>query len=214
MNADLEKDRLVLRREYFEAVGRAGGLPVVLPPATGRRAVRRQLMEIDALVLTGGDDYRPSLYGKRSHPEVTLVRREREEYDLALVREAYARSIPVLAVCGGMQLVAIARGGSLVVHVEGHRKTYHGVRVEGGSALARVVRARRLRVNSSHHQAVEHPGRGVRAVGFATDGTVEALERTDGAFLLAVQWHPERMRTTSTDRLFEALVRTARRREP
>ena len=210
VNADLEKERLYLKRSYVERILRAGGVPLVLPPVTDRRALLRQLEGIDALLLSGADDYRPSLYGRRGHPAVKLVLREREEYDLALCAAAYKRSLPILAICGGMQLLTIVRGGTLVVHVDGHQKTHHAIAVTPGSLLAGVVGVKRLRVNSFHHQVVEEPGKGLRAVAFSGDRSIEALEGAGDRFLLAVQWHPERMKGAAADRLFTALITAAR----
>ena len=211
LNADLEKTRSYLPRFYLRAVREAGGIPLVLPPVGGRGEVRRQLELVDGLILTGADDYRPSLYGRRSRPEVKLVLREKEEHDLLLCREALRSTVPLFAICGGLQLLNIAFGGTLLVHVEGHRRRPHGIRVERGSRLARIVGREILRVNSFHHQAVDRPGRGLRPTAFSTDGLVEALEIGGGKrFLLAVQWHPERMRSESAARLFAALVGASR----
>jgi putative glutamine amidotransferase len=185
-------------------------VPIVLPPVAGGRSLARQLAGIDALMLTGGDDYRPSLYGKRSHPAVTLVLREREEYDLSLCAAALARGLPILAVCGGLQLLNIVCGGSLAVHAGGHAGGHHWVRIEPRSRLRRIVKAGRLRVNTAHHQLADRLGRGLRPVAFAPDGTIEALEGRDDRFLLAVQWHPERMRTAAAARLFAALIRAGK----
>ncbi len=211
LNADLAKDRLHLPRPYLAAVRRAGGTPLILPPVSGRREVARQLEGIDALLLTGANDYRPSLYGKRMHPAVKLVLREKEEHDRALCGAALERELPILAVCGGLQLISIVAGGSLAVHVDGHAEGHHWVSIDAGSTLRRVVKCNRLRVNTHHHQIVEKPGRGLRSVAHAGDGGIEALEGRNVPFLLAVQWHPERMRTQASARLFAALIRAGRR---
>jgi putative glutamine amidotransferase len=141
---------------------------------------------------------------------VKLVLREKEEHDLLLCAEARARGLPILAVCGGLQLLSIVAGGCLAVHVDGHATGHHWVRIEPGSRLRRVLQCDRLRVNSRHHQLVEEPGRGLRAAAFARDGSIEALEGTDNRFLLAVQWHPETMQTEASARLFAALIRAGR----
>jgi putative glutamine amidotransferase len=210
LNADLEQQTLRLRRAYLDAIVRAGGLPLVLPPVRGSAAVARQLAAVDGLLLTGGADYRPALYGGRSHPAVELCLPAREEYDCALAAAALERGVPTLGICGGLQLINICRGGTLHVHVKGHAKTTHGVTVFGAGRLAAILGSTTLRVNSSHHQAVRRPGRGLRVAAYAKDGLIEALEGTGAAFLLGVQWHPERMRTRSAERLFRAFVRAVR----
>jgi putative glutamine amidotransferase len=211
MNADLAKDRLYLPRAYLAAVRRAGGTPLILPPVAGRRDVKQQLDGIAALLLTGADDYRPSLYGKRMHPKVKLVLREKEEHDMALCAAALERDLPILAVCGGLQLLSIVAGGSLAVHVEGHAGGHHGISIDAGSRLRRILRCDRLRVNTRHHQLVEKPGRGLHAVAHARDGSIEALEGRGSRFLLAVQWHPEKMQTKASARLFAALIHAVKR---
>ena len=211
LNADVEKRDLRLRRAYVAAVRRAGGIPLILPPVRGRAAIMSQLRAIDGLLLTGGDDYRPSRYGARGSPEVTLCMREREEYDHALCVAALGIGLPIFGICGGLQLVTICLGGTLTVHVDGHRACHHGVTVEHGTGLRRIIGAARLRVNSSHHQVANGLGRRLRPAARGTDGCIEAIEGTGDRFLLAVQWHPERMHARSAVRLFAAFTRAARR---
>ena len=203
------KARVVLGNDYLACVRAAGAVPMLLPPVDSRAALARQLERIDGLVLTGGDDYRPSLYGRRARPEVKLMPRERERYDLALCRAARARRMPILGICGGLQLMVIVAGGDLLVHLEGHRKVTHAVRIDPCSRLARIVGGSRLVVNSFHHQAADNPGKGLRPAAFAPDGCIEALDGPEDRFTVAVQWHPERMRTRATARLFAALARAA-----
>ncbi len=215
LNASLDAERVSVGYYYIDKVRQAGGVPLILPPVSAPGALERQLAGVDGIVFIGGNDYDPALYGKPSHPTVELVLKERQDYDLALCRAVLARRIPALAICGGLQLVNIVAGGTLQVHVEGHRskdpKTIaeHAVTVAAGSALARVLQTTALRINSSHHQAADTPGKGLRVTAHAEDGCIEALEATDARFLLAVQWHPERMQTPESARLFAALVRAA-----
>ena len=180
---------------YVDAVTGAGGLPVLLPILDPTSAPDT-LAGLDGLVLTGGGDVDPRRYGQAPAPQVYGVDATRDAWELALVAAAPA-SLPVLAICRGMQVLNVARGGTLVQHVPGHAdrermyQVVHDVDVVAGSRLAAVSGAQRLGVNTLHHQSVDGLGAGLRITARAADGTVEAVEDDDGAPLLAVQWHPE-----------------------
>jgi anthranilate synthase component 2/putative glutamine amidotransferase len=179
---------------YTASVERAGGLPVVVPPVEGST----ELVELlDGLVFTGGSDLDPSLYGQRPHPETTGVHRHRDRAELALIREALRRDMPVLGICRGMQLLNVALGGDLHQHLgsDTHkgppgRYTFHDVTVDGGTRLADVLGAG-TRTHSCHHQAPDRLGEGLRASAHAEDGTVEAIEQPSARFAVGVLWHPE-----------------------
>ncbi|HUT35831.1 MAG TPA: gamma-glutamyl-gamma-aminobutyrate hydrolase family protein [Planctomycetota bacterium] len=203
---------------YIGSVLDAGGLPVLLAPVDGS-GVAALVDIVDGLVLTGGRDYDPAAYGEPRHPATQLLDPRRNTFDLCLARAALERGLPVLGICGGAQLVNIALGGTLIQHVPdafgaaivhqwaGGDEPFHDVEVAADSRLAGVVGGGRLRVNSSHHQAVGTLGEGLRIVARAPDGVVEAIEGTGASFLLGIQWHPERMRTRPDQMaLFRALV--------
>lgn len=195
--------RVTLEEPYTEAVRLAGGLPLVVPPAA--LDIDQLLALADAVVLTGGHfDIHPSHYGEEVAARLDRVEAQRTALELELARACLARQVPVLGVCGGMQALAVAAGGRLVQHLvapweggtglEHEQPTspaepWHPVRWEGrhGWAPGSV-----LSVNSTHHQAVSDPGRGLRACGWAPDGVVEGIEGEEG-FVLGVQWHPERL---------------------
>lgn len=181
-----EQGRYRLDPRYVEMIRAAGGTPVILP-------LRASLDGIDGLFLTGGDDIRGRRWGESNHPKATLLHPAKERSDFALVEAAQRRGLPILAICYGMQLVNVARGGSVIQHLPRHAALkVHGVALERDSRLRAMLGARG-RVNSRHHQAVGRIGRGLRVTARATDGTVEAIEATDGRFVVGVQWHPERM---------------------
>jgi gamma-glutamyl-gamma-aminobutyrate hydrolase PuuD len=205
---------------YLDAVTRAGGQPVIVNDAPD---VKELVARVDAIVLTGGPDVDPRLYGQPPHPATYGVDPQADEFECALADVAIARGIPVLAICRGFQVLNVARGGTLHQHIPddpgvprhgepgvagGAR--LHDITLDARSLLADVMDATRVTVSCHHHQAIATPGDGLRVVGRAADGIVEAME-LDGSFVLAVQWHPE---DTADDdpaqqRLFDALVRRA-----
>jgi len=200
---------------YVQAVERAGARPLLVPPSED--AVEETLDALDGLLLSGGNDLDPETYGADTHAETNNVRPERDRAELALLEGALARDMPVLAVCRGVQVLNVARGGDLLQHLpevvgdEKHRAvpgvfSEHPVRIEDDSKLG-VLLGEHAPVKSSHHQGVGTVGRGLRAVAWADDGTVEALEDPERRFALGVLWHPE---AGEDMKLFEALVGEAR----
>jgi putative glutamine amidotransferase len=202
---------MALGMTYLRAIEAAGGMPVVLPPLGDAEAL---LDRLDGICLSGGPDLDPEAYGAlERHAELGPTEPSLDAFELALARAADERGMPVLGICRGAQALNVARGGTLHQHVPGHRQTEpataptHTVRVEEGTRLASLVGARPLRVNSFHHQAVDVLGQGLRAVAWAGDGTVEAVEVPGAGFVLGVQWHVEGLVALRRHRvLFEALV--------
>jgi gamma-glutamyl-gamma-aminobutyrate hydrolase PuuD len=183
-----------------------------------------------ALVLIGGDDVDPALYGEAPHPETDVPVRMYDDYEIHLLREALNARLPVLAICRGFQVLNVALGGSLVQHIEGngHRaylegderiSRWHDVVIEPGSRLHAIYGQERFEVNSRHHQAVtvERVAPALRATAFSPDGWVEGLEPVDHpGWLVGVQWHPERPEPQRPNhavvsrRLFDAFLAAAR----
>jgi putative glutamine amidotransferase len=191
-------------RSYAAAVQAAGALALLLSPDDAAiEAPDPFLDRIDALLLAGGADVDPSSYGARPHPETRGTWPERDRFELALTRRALDRAMPVLGICRGMQILNVARGGSLAQHLPdlvGHARhrekpgTFgeHEVRLEAGSLVARAVGAERGTVKSHHHQGVAELGEGLAASGWSvTDGLVEAIELSGHPFALGLLWHPE-----------------------
>ncbi len=214
------------QREYADRISEAGGIPVLLPvQPTDRRS--SLLAVLDGLLFTGGGDVDPRRYGADPSPESGGIDPDRDRTEAFLLEEAGDRGLPVLAVCRGAQILNVARGGSLVQHlpevttephlvIERRTEAVHAVAVAPGTLLGRIVGSDRLETNTLHHQAVDRLGHHLVAVAWAEDGTVEAVEGTEGA-VLAVQWHPEQMPDRPEQRrLFAWLVREAleRRRRP
>lgn len=215
-----------LRQDYVRAVEKAGGLPVVLAPG-GPEDASALLGRIDALLLTGGGDVDPGLYGEEPHASVAYVHPERDVFEIALARKALERDQPLLAICRGQQVLNVATGGTLVQDIPSSlagagdhdpaRERWelsHEVRIRPGTRLARILGRDRVAVNSFHHQAVKDLGRGLEATAWSVDdGVVEAIEAPDKTFALGVQWHPESFWNRGADfaPLFEALVAAAAR---
>lgn len=221
------EDQFRLPTEYVAAIRRAGAVPWLLPP--GEHHLDEFLQAIDALVLPGGGDVDPALYGGNAHAQLYGVDRGRDETELALARAAIERDTPTLAICRGMQILNVALGGTLIEHLPDevgtripHRGrtsgTYsaHDVEVENGSRLASIVGGTRTGTASSHHQAVRALGRDLVVTARAADGTIEAVELPRQAFLVGVQWHPEHTadREPAQQRLFDALVQATRLSAP
>jgi len=214
-----------LRPGYFEGIYRSGGLPFLIP-ALDPAAAGPVMARLDGLLLTGGQDPDPRWFGEEPHPAIGNVNPCRDRLELALAREADAGDIPVFGICRGIQMMNIAMGGDiwqdiytqaedgkpLLCHQQPAPKWYgfHEVRIFEESALRRILGTGQVRVNSFHHQAVRHPGKGLHAVAHTSDGIIEAIESEIHPFFIGVQWHPERMLEDPVMiRLFEAFVKAA-----
>jgi putative glutamine amidotransferase len=206
----------VLHAQYADAVLAAGGVPVLLPPASGSdQAARAVTGRLDGLIVSGGADVDPSRYGEEPHARTASWRADRDAWETSLLLAAAEVDLPTLGVCRGMQLMAVTAGGRLDQHtpdVVGHEQHSPGgpeygavtVRTEAGSRVGAAV-GETADVSCHHHQSVrEHPG--FTATAWAPDGTLEAMERPGPRFCVGIQWHPEVGRDHA---LFEALVAAA-----
>lgn len=209
-------DAVVLHRAYVEALESQGAAVVVIPPVWDEEGVDSVVSRLDAVVIAGGADVNPDHYGHEPHETTDRPRFDRDATEIRLYRAARERGIPVLGICRGMQIMAIASGGHLIQDLPSagygtlHREqlgqfTEHGAEFTEGSLVARLLGATSARVNSSHHQAVGSGG-SLTVTGTAEDGTVEVLEDPSHPFVLGVQWHPE---MSDDRRLFAALVAAA-----
>ncbi len=214
-----------VREDYVRSVEQSGAIPVVLPPLRPEDA-EAVLDRIDGLVLSGGVDVDPELYGRPPHPKLGRVDRRRDDFELALTRRALARDLPILAICRGQQVLNVATGGTLiqdlpselpgaVTHDAPGRRTRraHPVEVASASRLGEILGAGTLSVNSFHHQAIDQLGEGlVASARCPGDGVIEGVEMPGRSFVVGVQWHPESFwnEPVSFQALFDAHVTACR----
>jgi putative glutamine amidotransferase len=211
-----------LRENYAERVAAAGGLPLLLPhhPEQATAYVER----IDALIVTGGAfDVDPALFGATSRHEKVTTKDRRTAFEIAILREALIRDMPVLGICGGQQLLNVVLGGTLIQHIPdeiagalAHEQPNprtepgHSIAVVAGTLLSRITGRSEMQVNSAHHQAVKDVADGVVIDARAPDGVVEGIEDPRKRFCLGVQWHPEYAIDPGDAKIFAALIEAAR----
>jgi putative glutamine amidotransferase len=204
---------LSLSKQYTDAILNAGALPIIMPPTLSRPVIAELVRRSDGVLLTGGDDLQPGLYTKELSPELAKTTQthdaERDAWELELIAEVFNQRKPFLGICRGHQLLNVALGGTLIVdipsqvpgalnHKQFERKAepVHELALTEGSLLAKITGAQSLHVNSTHHQAIGKLASALAAVGRTSDGIVEAVELKEPGrlpYLLAVQFHPERL---------------------
>jgi putative glutamine amidotransferase len=200
---DLGRERVALNSSYVRALIAAGLTPLLVPPLLDPARAAEVVDGAAGLVLTGGEDVHPASYGETPHAKLEETDQARDAVEIALFRAARERRLPVLAICRGIQLVNVALGGTLYQDLKSERpspidhvdpKGRHGLRIDPASLLHRTI-GDPASVNSRHHQAVKRLAQGLRPVAWADDDLIEAAEPVNGdgggAWLLAVQWHPE-----------------------
>lgn len=213
---------VLLQHSYVLGVQRAGGLAIMIPPDPQLVANPDEILDrIDGLLLAGGSDIDPATYGQERHAETTGIVTERDQIELALITRAIERDIPALCICRGMQMLNIARGGTLIqhvpdlVHTDDHRRhpgtfdgNEHDVTLDPGSLAAQAAGGELTMTKSHHHQAIDQLGEGLVVTGRSTlDDLPEAIELPDSTYVLGVQWHPE---ADVASHVIESLVAQAR----
>lgn len=227
INCDYEDDKKphsFVYRDYVDAILMAGGIPFLLPPIKNKDDVECLLERMDGLLLTGGDDVPPSRYGEERREKTQCVHADKDISDNLILQLALEKKIPILAICYGAQLVNVAYGGSLIQDVPSEAKTAiihkpakgekycHSVSIEKNTILHKIIGVDTFDTNSVHHQAIKKLGKGLNVTARTADGIIEAFECEGHPFLVAVQWHPERLTIdTRQAALFKSLVDAAAR---
>lgn len=232
INTDVQGDpwkKSVIYLQYVDAIRKAGGVPILLPPMNAEQ-LRAALSRVDGVLMIGGDDYPPSLFNQKQHEKVSLMATERSDFDMLLAHTLLDDpSIPVLGICAGCQALNIASGGDLVqdipsAHPESKiqhsspdpRKNgfnKHDVALTADSKIAAALKKEKVTVVTSHHQCVGKPGNNMKVVAKSDDGIVEAIEAAVPRFVVGVQWHPERDFETCKPLFEEFVKQCAERRE-
>ena len=216
-----ETGNMTLNQDYVDAVFRAGALPVLLPLTEDEAVMREMLCRVDGLLITGGADVGPDMYGEEKLPCCGETTPARDRFEFPLCRLALEMDKPILAICRGHQVLSCALGGTLYQDVAEQfspvlkhpqydipRDKAHGMTVEEGSLLHKITGLTEFMVNSRHHQAVKTPGAGLKIIAHATDGLIEGVELPGKRFVLGVQWHPDALadRYEEAQALFNAFV--------
>lgn len=215
-----------LRARYLQAIQDAGGVPIVLPLVRGLTKQEFLLQRLDGLLVTGsGSDLAPELYGERQRHPFRRMSEERAQLELGLSKLAFRHGLPTLGICGGMQSMNVALGGTLIQDIPSqmatkiqHRptksatKTAHLIHIEPNSLLRRIAKKPSILVNSSHHQSVKSVPSSFQTSAVAPDGVIEAIESSTHPFWLGVQWHPEYLyrQDVIQKRIFSTLIKAAR----
>jgi putative glutamine amidotransferase len=215
--------------DYVEGVINAGGVPMILPPVVDPRMTKALLDGIDGLLFSGGSDLDPDYYGEECVPELGVTNPERDAFEMALLRLALRRRVPILGICRGMQVLNVALGGTLYQDLPSQlgkdilkhwqetpkRQPAHKIEILHNSNLAEITRCQYVKVNSYHHQGIKEVADSLAVTARSSDGVIEAVEYHDFSdqWLIGVQWHAEMMREAGTEHknLFEAHVSAAQR---
>ncbi|QZT33498.1 gamma-glutamyl-gamma-aminobutyrate hydrolase family protein [Caldalkalibacillus thermarum TA2.A1] len=227
ISTGLEGERkITLSQDNVDAVVQAGGLPFLLPNLWDASCIPEMARELDGLLLTGGGDIDPTLFGEEPHPKLGTITPRRDFFEYHLIRLFLEQNKPVLAICRGCQILNVAAGGDMYQDIGAQHKqkilqhtqlaprahASHYVQIEQNSLLFSIIGKERIKVNSFHHQAIRRPAPGFEVSGWASDGVIEAFESKCHRFILGIQWHPECMAVQGVQdalKLFRAFVHAA-----
>lgn len=204
---DEEKDLYFFNKDHIKVIEEAGGTPIIIPYFTSTNRVHEILHILDGLYLTGGYDIDPTLFGEEPHPNLGVITRVRDDFEIVIIQKVLALDKPVLAVCRGSQILNVALGGTMYQDIYSQKNTpllqhqqkaidshpSHYTHIEKNTLLYKLVKRQKIKVNSRHHQANREVGKGLIVSGKASDGIIEAVESKVHRFVLGLQWHPENM---------------------
>lgn len=195
-----------INNTYIDAIHRAGGVPIILPVVEEKESIDRYLDVLEGIVLTGGEDVSPLLYGQEPSREVDTISFDRDRMEMEIIKKAYSKDIPIFGICRGIQVINVALGGTLyqdiykeipdsLGHISGFSigGGYHSIDIVKDSILYEIFNKERIQVNSQHHQSVKDLGNNLKVNAYSLDGVIEGIESTNDKFILGVQFHPEAM---------------------
>ncbi len=221
--AFLGQKKIFSNKDYIDAIIEAGGIPLIIPFSENEELIKAQTEQIDALLLTGGEDVFPYNYGEEPHPKLGEIFPERDHYDFILIREAKKKRIPILGICRGLQIINTYEGGTLYQDMSliegdvlkhwqsaGMSKKTLKVKIEKDSILSEIY-PDEIMVNTFHHQSINRLAEGYKVIAKSSDSVVEAIQKEDYPFLVGVQWHPEMLNKVCDEakKLFKFFVEQA-----
>ncbi|MBW6458167.1 MAG: gamma-glutamyl-gamma-aminobutyrate hydrolase family protein [FCB group bacterium] len=207
---DYNSPRYSIHKTYVDAVRENGGRVRLIPCSDDADLLRRELKELDGIIFIGGADYEPSWYGKTLHPSMSLMDPHRGSFDSLFIQLALESGKPVLGICAGQQLLAIATGGKLFRDIPGHRNVQHPISIQPASRMESLYGSE-MTVNSWHHQCVDpaYLHADFRVTAWSADSIAEAIEYQGKQWIMGTQFHPERLPREERDRLFSLFIRAA-----
>ena len=215
ITTDIKNGNFEIEEKYAHAVANAGGIPLLIPSIPdNKQLIKETVSKIDGLLLPGSRDMDPKYYNQAPHPKLRPMSLERTKMEFAVLDKTMHQCLPVLGICGGMQLMNVFFGGSLYQDIESflpdalyHEKgTVHEVKVYTSSNLYEIIELENLAVKSYHHQAVDKIGNGLRPCAESGDQIVEAIESNDSSYILGIQWHPELEDTEASAKIFKSFI--------
>lgn len=206
MRLEVETNRFYLGKDYSEAIEAVGGIPFHISLIPNKNYISEILKMVDGILLPGSDtDVEPLIYGEEPHPKLKKIIAEKDSTDLLVLKEAEKLNLPIFAICYGMQVLNVSRGGTLFQDIESQiencvkheqgipfARSSHSIEIKDNSKLLRLITQKSVRVNSHHHQSVKKVGKNLEATAWAKDGVIECIEDfRENRFVVGVQWHPE-----------------------